>query len=229
MVAPPASHYSDNAIETIGESFSGTIPLDATTPIADIIIKITIVPPVPRNMRLLYFLPICSLLFITACENSDDDSTVYDNDAGLTDVDTDSFGGWDADRNGMLDENEFRDGDYFGDWDWDSDDDNVLTEDEFKEGIEDTDLFDNFDGNDDDFLDGDEFDFADDWFDGWDSDTDDQLTDDEFFSGMFDEWDANDDGVLDEDEYHNGLFHTWDKNADGMLDEGEFEDNGWSV
>jgi hypothetical protein len=101
---------------------------------------------------------------------------------------------WDADRNGMLDENEFDLGAsrWPGDFDvadftaWDTDRNGLVSEDEFYGGA----------------------------YDVWDVDNDGMLSEAEFDAGAtglgeaeiggFADWDVDDNGVLDDEEFYEG-------------------------
>lgn len=103
---------------------------------------------------------------------------------------TPDFGAWDANRDSMLDQNEFRtgfnDGDWFGDWDGNRD--NRLSNEEFDMQAK------NWGFDSDDGV-----------FDVWDADDDGFLTNNEYADGAFVHWDRNRDYMLNDDEFDEGI------------------------
>lgn len=104
--------------------------------------------------------------------------------------------------------------------------------------------FDNWDVNNDSYLDEDEFFDAYDevgYYDTWDDDDNDSLSEtewevaaDEHLSaydfGAFSDWDTNGDGTVSENEFQEGLFELIDQNSDGQIGEDDWslfdDDNG---
>ena len=135
-----------------------------------------------------------------------DEFVVVVNDAGL-------YEGWDADNNGIYEENEV----YTG-------------------------VFETYDENGDGMLDENEFnawntawggEYDDEW-DAWDTNDDGVLDNNEYITGVeeagvYDDWDVNNDGVFAEDELNDGLYDTWDLNNDGYLDEEEYNQIGYNL
>lgn len=104
-----------------------------------------------------------------------DTNLVAEGDAGI----------FDADRDGLIERNEFA---AFGSKNfasWDRNADSWLSEEEFNLGWEaigfeqDVEVFNAFDNDENDYLDGDEF-FGEEGFDSWDTDRDGILADDEW-------------------------------------------------
>lgn len=112
---------------------------------------------------------------------------------------------------------------------WDADDDGLLNEDEF--GIS---FFDAWDLDDNDEIVETEWnDFAadfgldDETWSVWDADADGVLSEDELNTGLgnlnfFTDWDLDDDELLDEEEYTGGIFGFWDDNDDDLLTSDEY-------
>lgn len=98
-----------------------------------------------------------------------------------------TYGIWDEDESGYVDENEFNtwserwfgnEYDYGTFGEWDADADAQLTEEEFGEGFRETG-----------------------YYSEWDADADTQLTEDEFGEGLFGLWDENRNMALERNEY----------------------------
>ncbi|HEX6983059.1 MAG TPA: hypothetical protein VF181_09885 [Balneolaceae bacterium] len=97
--------------------------------------------------------------------------------------------------------------------------------------------FDEWDSNDDSFLDEDEFGTAFGevgYYDDWDDDDDDTLSESEwemgiderlgaYDSGVYSDWDINGDGNLSESEFREGLFDLIDDNNDGQIGDDDWE------
>ncbi|HEX6983057.1 MAG TPA: hypothetical protein VF181_09875 [Balneolaceae bacterium] len=98
-----------------------------------------------------------------------------------------------------------------------------------------------WDYNDDLYLDEDEFQSALDdvgYYETWNYDGEDYLTEDEwnegindFFGayhsddfGTFADWDVDGDGLLSDDEFDEGVFETVDLNDDGQIEADEFDE-----
>lgn len=103
------------------------------------------------------------------------------------------------------------------------------------------DTIDDWDYNDDLYLDNDEFQSALDdvgYYDAWNYDGEDYITEDEwnegvddFFGayhsddfGTFADWDVDGDGLLSDDEFEEGVFKTVDLNDDGQIVDDEFDE-----
>ena len=110
------------------------------------------------------------------------------------------FGGWDANDDNLLDENEF----YGGYYDtWDVNDDNVLDEDEWNNASRDFGM----EGQN--------------WAD-WDVNRDNRLDENEFRTGAargnyYNDWDRDGDRMLNEREYSDGIFGLWDNDRDNAI------------
>lgn len=144
---------------------------------------------------------------------------------------------WDSNADERIDrmefDNEIGEVGLYEDW---GNENNELTEDDFN-----TQMFNQWDVDEDGFLSSEEYDVANagweadygDNFDLWDADDDDMLDEDEYLTGMNDagiysDWDADADGILDENEFNDGLYNTWDVNDDGFLDLNEYNNrNTW--
>ncbi|GHA55001.1 EF-hand domain-containing protein [Pontibacter akesuensis] len=135
--------------------------------------------------------------------------TTYDNENFNSNfTSTQRFGGWDANDDNMLDENEFNDS-FFSTWD--ENDDNMLDENEWRTSAN------NFGMENQNWQD-------------WDTNRDNNLDQNEFRTGMGKsnfrtEWDRNQDNMIDEREYSDGIFGQWDANNDNMLDDNEYNEN----
>ncbi|MFC0677646.1 EF-hand domain-containing protein [Lysobacter korlensis] len=113
-------------------------------------------------------------------------------DAGVADRPT--FGAWDSNADGLLDNNEFRtrfnDGDWYGDWDGDRN--GTLSTAEF--GAVNTAWGDAPGGVDTNGL-----------FDVWDSDEDGLIGNDEAATGAFTAWDRDRNNTIDPNEFNAGV------------------------
>jgi len=78
------------------------------------------------------------------------------------------------------------------------------------------------------------------YYEDWDANDDDFLDEDEYSQGLFSSWDINDDNRLDQNEWNTASndfrigdqnWTDWDANNDGYLDNNEYRDgisqNGW--
>lgn len=149
------------------------------------------------------------------------------------------FGEWDIDENGGINEAEYASG-FENDGvleKWDANEDGILDDDEFGEMF-----YTIFDADRDDRLTVEEFDRGVDSFFGeqavnlsiprWDADGDGIISRDEFTqtagdSELFSTFDGNRDGVLESDEMEDGLFDVADGDADDELDDDEFLFDEW--
>jgi hypothetical protein len=165
----------------------------------------------------------CSLLLtLSACgdgtdnvEETDTVETTLGSDDTMDDWDnnrfnesftsTGRFGGWDENKDNMLDQNEYNRS-YFDTWDVNNDD--ILDEDEWNNGTR-------------DFGVGGE-----NWKD-WDSNKDSRLDENEFNSRFgnntsYKDRDRDGDGMLNEREYSDGIFSSWDNDRDGSITNDEY-------
>ncbi|GAB3818806.1 hypothetical protein GCM10028895_16460 [Pontibacter rugosus] len=135
--------------------------------------------------------------------------STWDNDSfNSTFTSTERFGGWDANGDQMLDENEFNDS-FFSTWD--DNDDNKLDENEWQTAANDYGVENQ------------------NWRD-WDANSDNNIDQNEFRAGMANsnyrtEWDRDQDNMINEREYSDGIFSLWDGNNDNTLDEKEYNEN----
>lgn len=148
--------------------------------------------------------------------------TQWDRDAD-TRLAADEWNAWWGERNvyetwgggDAIDEDEFATNVFAV---WDEDDDARLTEAEWNEEAEgwfgaEAGAFDDWDLNDDTFLD-----------------------ENEFRTGLgerdlFGDWDLNDNEMLEENEFGEGVFGLWDENDDTFIETGEWEEGarGWGL
>lgn len=137
-------------------------------------------------------------------DTMEEDAGVMDNwdteRFGTSFTETGRFGGWDANDDNMLDENEY----YSSYYDtWDVNDDNALDEDEWNNASRDFGM----EGQN--------------WAD-WDVNKDNRLDENEFRTGAarnnnYSTWDRDGDKMLNEREYSDGVFGLWDNDRDGAL------------
>ena len=167
-------------------------------------------------------------------------------EAERTDVaNVDYYDGWDVDRNGVLNQEEFRqnwetnfEGEAYDEGlftQWDADANAGLDENEFRTGV--------WAYNDKDknaSLNQEEFRGVSRtyYLNRWDLDNNNTIAENEFREGwnnymgereydekLFGEWDVNDDGLLDDNEFSTGIFSTWDADKSGVIEEAEYRTN----
>lgn len=94
---------------------------------------------------------------------------------------------------------------------WDVNDDEYLDEDEFLTAYDDVGYYGTWDEDDDDAL----------TLSEWEAGVDEHL--DAFEPGNLNDWDEDGDGEISEDELHDGLFQLLDDDNDGLLGEDDWE------
>ncbi|WKN31879.1 hypothetical protein PZB74_00710 [Porifericola rhodea] len=146
------------------------------------------------------------------------------------------FGAWDADRNEIIDNNEFDQAfttsSHFGDWN--EDNNSFISKEEFYEGYAKM-----MDRDNNGAISNTEWDQAvnsyftgyeyqpDNEYSDWDGDSDGNLSTQEVRSSLsktdyFDEWDKDGNGELSEKEFAKGVFTTWDTDGDGFIQAEEY-------
>lgn len=153
---------------------------------------------------------------------------------------------WDADRNGALNQDEFREswntnmeGEAFNDKmfdEWDANRDAALDENEFRGGLW---VYYNKDKNEG--LNEEEFrGLSRNYYNRrWNTDNAEGLTQDEFQEGwrtnmgereynasLYREWDKDGNNILDENEFSTGMFGFWDENDSNLIEENEYQTFG---
>lgn len=125
------------------------------------------------------------------------------------------FGAWGCSSNGdVIGDEPMGGGPVDTDFDdWDANDDGLLDEDEFGKGLAEKEVFEKFDRNADERLDEQEFTVnAEDYglvnveFNAFDADGNDFIDGDEFESGLFDTYDTDDSDFIETDEFAPGLI-----------------------
>lgn len=141
-----------------------------------------------------------------ATEDVDLGANTWDqNRFNTTFASTNYYEDWDANKDNLLDENEFYGGFYKT---WDTNRDNRIDENEWNTASA-------------------SYGIENETWAGWDTSGDGALDENEFRTGMgrtnyYTNWDADRDNRLNEREYTDGIFGLWDGNNDGVLDENEY-------
>lgn len=191
-----------------------------------------------KKLILLFtFLFSVSSAFVGCKDASQQEEEVVENDLGTdepetAEVDTD-FDEYDANADGLWDENEFGEANNDNFTEWDSDADGAFDNDEFYDST-----FETADRNNDDGIDEQEWsegynnafgDYAEEGdFATYDENDDGILDNEEWSTGFadsdwFNDYDADDNDLVENNEWNRGLFDDWDDDESGYLEDQEYD------